>query len=56
MVFLTLGGFLQASEIVLRNRKTDVPMSFEVHVGALSLPSWLLIIDGLRTGRSTIGP
>jgi len=39
MVFLTLGGFLQVPEIVLCNRKTDVPMSFEVRVGALSLPS-----------------
>jgi len=39
MVFLTLGGFLQAPEIALRNRKTGVPLSFEVRPCALSLPS-----------------
>jgi len=39
MFFFTLGGFLQVPEITLRNRKTGVPMSFEVRPGALSLPS-----------------
>jgi hypothetical protein len=39
VVFFTLGGFLQVQEIARRNRKTGVPMSFEVSPGALSLLS-----------------
>jgi len=45
MIFLTPGAFLQASEIVLWNRKSDVPMSVEVCLGALSLLSMLSIND-----------